>query len=169
MILLLSEIRIELQFYLGLFTCLAMLRWGSGPERVVALVWLVGFEFVDAVYHAISNRNFVLDRIDVFHSSLDFTAAAILVAVALTANRTYPVVIASFQLLAVIAHVARDFAESITPLGYAVMVIAPSWGILIAMMAGFVRHRRRLSKFGTYRDWRIAIPDRLAPFLGRGV
>ncbi|WFL76127.1 hypothetical protein P7228_08930 [Altererythrobacter arenosus] len=155
--------RAEVQTYGALILCLAMLRWGGGPERAVALTWLIGIEAVDWVYHAISGANYVLESIDPFHAALDVAVAIAFVIIALYANRLYPLVIAAFQLLSATSHLTRELVESITPIAYAVMVFAPSWGILVAMILGFARHLRRRKEFGDYRGWRGQPPF----FLGR--
>ncbi len=158
--------RAEVQFYCVLAVCFAMLRWGGGPERAIALVWLFWMEAADAAYHAISDLPMQLDSIDPFHAAIDGLAAVIFVLIALYANRFYPLVIAAFQLLSAMSHLARELAEAITPIAYAVMIFAPSWGILIAMIVGFSQHIKRQRKFGIYRSWRGNPPlflDRLSP------
>lgn len=158
--------RADVQFYSALIVCLAMLRWGGGPERAIALVWLLGVEALDWAYHTVSGNTFELQSVDTFHASLDGLLAVAFLIIALYANRFYPLVIAAFQLLSATSHLTRELVEAITPIAYAVMVFAPSWGILISMIMGFYRHLERQREFGIYRSWRGIPPfflDRLSP------
>ena len=146
--------RAEMQDILALVVCLSAIFWGGKPERIIALVWLVLFEGVDALYHAIWDSNFQLERLDVFHASLDLVGLVVFLAVALSANRMYVLWIAAFQLLSATSHIARELADAISPVAYAVMAIAPSWGILLSLAFGLIAHVRRKKEFGEYRDWR---------------
>ena len=160
------DYRADVQQVLIYATCIAALIWGGGPEKMVAVVWLVLFRLVDGLYHMISDRSFILTDLDVFHATLDVAAAVGFILIALYANRMYTLWIAGLQLISVTAHIAREMAEAVTPIAYAVMVIAPSWGMLFALMGGLHSHRRRTKQHGEYRDWRgqtLPVPESLNP------
>lgn len=163
---LLFHYRGELQLVFGTALCIAMLRWGGGPERGIAVIWLFGVNGLDLLYHAISEATFQFAEVDTAHAIMDAIWTVAFVVVAIYANRLYPLCIAAFQLLAATSHVARELAEAITPIAYAVMAFAPSWGILTTMISGFYLHIKRQRKFGAYRSWRGIPPfflDQLSP------
>lgn len=161
--LLVSDLRPFAQDALALLVCIAALVWGAGPERVIALVWLVMFEIIASGYLIAFGNYYVLTDVDPFLAGLDIGAGLAWIAVALNANRMYPMLIAALQLLAISAHLVRGLIETIAPVAYALMVVAPSWLQLIVLAIGVVRHVRRRKRYGTYREWRV--PVRFGGFL----
>lgn len=171
-----SENRIIAQDALAFILCLAALFWGGGPERAVAATWFFIFEIAGRAYRAIWGASIQLVGVDYFLASSDILAGIIWILIALYANRTYVLWIAGLQMLAIMAHLARGLAESISPIGYGVMVVAPGWFQLFLLAGGLIGHVRRKRKYGPYRDWRIVsnprerlvlgeISARLRPFL----
>lgn len=149
------EYRDEAQFLAGIVICLAALRWGGMPERSVALVWLVIFEAGDIAYDLFVGPSMRLTQVDGWYAVVDGTAAIVLVGVALQANRMYTLWIASFQLVAVTAHAARELTATMTPISYAVLSIGPSYFQLALLLGGIIFHIRRKRIWGDYRDWRL--------------
>lgn len=153
--LLTSNLRFIAQDYIAWALCIAAIIWGGGPERAVALTWLLLFEIADGIYHAIFERGFNLVEVDLFHAGLDGTACIIMVLIALNANRNFTMGIAAMQLLAVTAHLTRGLVEAVSPVAYITMVVGPGWFQLILLALGLTRHIIRKRKHGKYRDWRI--------------
>ncbi|MEL7444621.1 MAG: hypothetical protein AAGK02_02270 [Pseudomonadota bacterium] len=166
--LLASEYRGLAQDILAIILIAIAFRWGGGPERVVAATWLVLFEVASVASRAIWGSERQLSDVDVFFASTDILACVIWVAVALCANRTYTLWIAAMQLLAVTAHLARGLVEAISPVAYLTMVYVPGWFQLMVLAIGLARHINRKRRYGEYRDWRVGVPDRFVPVLGRG-
>ncbi len=154
------DFRVILQDYVAWTIGIAALIWGGGPERAVALIWLILFELLPGAYSLFDNSPGFGANIDYFVLLIDSLAAIAWIAVALYANRNYTLWIAAMQVLALCAHLASGIAEPISSIGYGVMVVAPSWIQLLVLAIGLVRHRLRLRKFGSYRDWR---PTRFSP------
>jgi hypothetical protein len=75
-------------------------------------------------------------------------------AIALNANRNYPLWAAGFQLVAVGSHLVRGLVDSVSPIAYAILAVGPSYCQLALLFAGLLRHRARLRRYGPYRDWR---------------
>jgi hypothetical protein len=134
--------------------CLAALRWGGGPERWIAIVWLFFNKGVDRIYHTFWDGTYRLNEIDVVHGTIDTLVAIGLIWVALRANRMYPLWLAAFQLIAVASHLVRNLVEAITPIAYAVMALAPSHFVTYIFIGGLIAHIRRKKRYGPYRDWR---------------
>jgi hypothetical protein len=155
--LLASDYRPHIQDALAFSVCLAAFVWGAGPERAIAVTWLAMFEFAPRVYKALWGGSFQLGQIDVFLASTDSLAGVIWLAIALNANRNYPLFIAAMQVLVLSGHLARGLIESIAPIAYATMMVAPGWLQLVILAIGLIRHIRRRNRHGAYRDWRVPV------------
>ena len=81
-------------------------------------------------------------------------AGLLLTALALFANRFYPLCLASFQWLAITSHLVRDLNSEILPLAYALMMVVPSYMQQLVLTIGIAAHRRREKLHGPYRSWR---------------
>ncbi len=166
--LLISENRGIVQDVLVWSICLSAFVWGGGPERVVAATWIFLLEIPDGIYLHVRTSGYQVMDVDLVTAAMDVSAGIVWISVALFSNRIYPLWIAGLQVLAVSAHIARGIADSISPIAYITMVVGPGWFQLIIMGFGLVFHILRKRKYGNYRDWRITIPARLTPILGRG-
>ncbi len=141
--------------FFTLFACVVI--WGGAPERAIAATWMILFEGVSRVYRGIWGEGYQLEQVDLFYGSIDGLVCVIWVAIAVHANRNYPLLIAALQVLVVAAHLARGLIESISPIAYATMVIAPGWLQLMVLCVGLLRHIQRQKRYGPYRDWRVPI------------
>ncbi|KEO88667.1 hypothetical protein EH31_16045 [Erythrobacter longus] len=157
--LLASDNRVILQAALAWSICLAALAWGGGPERAVAITWLVVFEIGLRILSPLLGFRFQLMNVDLWLISFEIVAGLALIAIALHANRNYTLWIAAMQVWAMTAHLARGLVESISPVAYAMMIAVPGWLQLFLLAIGLVRHLMRERKFGEYRDWRIVGPN----------
>ncbi len=155
--LLVSEYRGLAQDVLAFAVCFAALIWGRGPERAIAATWLIVFEVMERVYRASFGEGFQFTTIDMWLATSDCLAAVFWIAIAVNANRNYPLWIAGLQVLALTAHVARGLADVISPISYAVMVTIPGWMQLFILAIGLGRHIRREKLFGPYREWRVPV------------
>ena len=150
------DFRVVLQDYLAWSICVAALIWGAGPERATAITWLLMFELAPAGYDYFVDGGHYGENVDVFYATTDVIAGISWITIALYANRNYTLVIAAMQVLAVCSHLASGIAEPISPIGYSVMAIAPSWVQLIVLATGLIRHILRKRTHGRYRDWRLS-------------
>ncbi len=150
--------RASAQHVASLLLAAAVWRWGGAPER-----WIMGIFLATMVVPIYAARLFGLSAYEHGPAAstaflIDLVAAVLFVAIALNANRNYPLWIAGFQLVAVGAHLVGAMVESVSPLAIAVLVIGPSYFQLLLLFAGFVRHTLRERRFGRYREWRVAAP-----------
>lgn len=165
--LLASEYRAVLQDVLAFAVCGAALLWGRGPERAIAITWLVLFELAQRAYQTLG-AGYQLANVDWFLAATDMFAGAAFITVALYANRNYPLWIAGMQVLAMTAHLARGMADTVSPVTYALMVAVPGWFQLVFLGFGVARHFARKRKCGPYRDWRFSqTPDNFSLPPGR--
>lgn len=155
--LLASEYRPFIQDIFGLSLFVAAWLWGGGPERAIAASWMVFFEGLPRLYKGYYGASYQLEQVDLFYASMDGAACVLWIAIALNANRNYPLIIAAMQILALAAHLARGLIETISPIAYATMVIAPGWIQLCVLAVGLFRHVMRKKQYGPYRDWRVPV------------
>lgn len=158
-----NEYRAPAQHIASILLALAIWRWGASPER-----WLIGL-FVGTmvapiyVYDVLGLGNLNFGPFAWVWVATDVVAMIAFVAVALNANRNYPLWIAAFQLVAIGAHAVRGLVDAVSTFAYLLLSIGPSYCQLLLIFVGFLRHLRREQRFGPYRDWRIT-RDRLALF-----
>lgn len=154
----LNSYRVFAQHAVSILLAAAIWRWGGGPER-----WLIGIFISTMVLpiYIVLGLGFETWEFGPFASAvvvLDVAAAALFTAVALHANRNYPLWIAGVQLVAVGAHLVRSLVDSISPLAFAILVIGPSYCQVLLLLIGFSRHVLRERRFGAYREWRATPP-----------
>ncbi len=147
--------RVSAQHLTSVLLAAAIWRWGGAPER-----WLIGAFLATMVIPIYVGQLFGLDAVDLGPYAPpiitgDLVATVLFVGIALNANRNYPLWIAGFQLVAVVAHLVKALVPNVSELAYAIMVIGPSYCQLLVLIGGFVRHAQRQNRFGPYREWRL--------------
>jgi len=163
------ENRALLQHLAILALLLAAWRWGDAPERLSAVI-LVAMPILEVAYHLGFGAGYVVSDLDIGHFIISLTASTALLAIALYANRRYPIWLVSFQLISLLTHVVKDFSDREMSIAYQIMVIAPSYCMMLTLLLGIVYHRRRYSRYGQYRPWRTSLPrsqDRMPQFMPR--
>ena len=151
---LISLYRVDAQHIASVFLALAIWRWGAAPERWSIAVFIATMVVPVRLMEMFDANHPAFGAYSSLYIGLDFVAGAAFVAVALQANRNYPLWIAGFQLVAIAAHVSRGMVDTVSPLAYLIMAVGPSYCQLLLIFAGFVRHLLRQRRFGPYRAWR---------------
>ncbi|MEI9851558.1 MAG: hypothetical protein WDN24_12755 [Sphingomonas sp.] len=144
-------------FYIGLAVggCAYAIRCGGAPEAIVGAIVLAGL-VADPVLHLLLRARF--ETVDPTHLVLDIGRFTGFAAVALLANRFWPVWISAFQLLAVGAHIAKAMDLAIHPVVYAAMGVMWSYGMLAVLILATHYHRRLLARGATRRSWSVFSP-----------
>lgn len=133
----------------------AAMIWGGGPERAVAIVWLVVFELSGPATDFLFGSGRELASIDPFSAGRDLVAGGLWIGIALYANRNYTLWVAAMQILAIFGHLSRGLSEIMSPIAYQIMIEVPAWSQLLLLAIGLTRHILRKRKYGAYRDWRV--------------
>lgn len=127
----------------------ALLR-GGAPERVAALIVLAGIG-LSAASVSFGFHRYAALELDIFAQDLAMFVA--LYALALAADRFWPIWIAGFQLATVLVHVTRALAPDMFPLAYAAGIRAWAYLVVAGVGVGTVRHRRRRRAHGPEHGW----------------
>ncbi|WP_257594505.1 hypothetical protein [Parerythrobacter lacustris] len=89
---------------------------------------------------------------------IEVVVTVVMVVVALRANRMYTLWIAGFQIIALLAHFARELADQISPIAYVMMYVGPSYLQITTLGLGIWLHHQRVQRHGNYRSWRSSSP-----------
>ena len=146
------ESRAAFQYAVCLVIFLASLWKGAEPEKLLS-GGLVGMILADLAYHALVG-SVSYARLDIGHALQDFLFFGFTWAIALRANRTYPLWIAGAQLISVTSHLYRLAFVHIHPVVYAVMMRLPFYVNVVALIWGLQAHLSRTRRIGSYPSWR---------------
>lgn len=151
-----NDYRAEAQHIASALLALAIWRRGAGPERWLIAVFIATMVAPFYLFRLAGLGSIAFGPFAWIYVGLDLAAAAAFVAIALNANRNYPLWIAAFQCVALGAHAVRELVGSVSPLAYVILASGPSYCQLLLIFTGFVRHVRRERQFGPYREWRLS-------------
>lgn len=138
--------------YAGVFALVSLyaLIRGGAPERSAAVLYIsayLGSVAVTQLYHEdyYSVQWLVL--------GIDILLLAALTNLALKANRYWGIWAASFQLIAVIAHLAVALFPSIQGGAYATALLIWSYAVLPLLVLATYRHQQRKAQYGQDPSW----------------
>lgn len=127
---------------------------GGAPERAVGCSMVAAY-----VATLFSHSEFAIRFTDVELGvlTIDILLMVILMAVALKADRGWPILLAGLHLTTVGAHAVRMIEPEMIEVTYAVMLSMWSYPMVVALALGTWRHRRRLQAVGYDRDWSVPL------------
>jgi hypothetical protein len=133
------------------FACwLYAMHRGGPPERVGASILLVGSALTYVAVSAPASR-FASVEVGVF--AVDALALTAFVALALAAERWWPLWIAALQGIGTAAHAAKVVDPTVIPWAYAFALAFWSYPMLLLLAWGTWNYQRRLAKFGVDKSW----------------
>jgi uncharacterized membrane protein YfcA len=142
-----------------LILCCGYALWrGGGPERLAAAAMLAATA-ASALVRAHVDHRFMETEAGLL--IVDGLLLLALVAIALRADRGWPLLLAGLHLVTVGAHAVKMIDPGMIRVTYAVMLALWSYPMLIALAVGTHRHRMRLQRDGADRGWSLA--PRYAP------
>lgn len=149
--------RVVLFFILQLGVSLYALARGGAPERIVGLALLIATA-LGVVMHQPFIGRFV--TVDWGLLGVDLVLLVVLVAVALNADRFWPLWVAAFHMLATGAHLVRGVDYGIEPVAYAILLASWSYPIILLLAVGTLRHGERRRRNGHDLDWSFPLTGR---------
>ena len=110
------------------------IRSGGRPEKIGSLI-IAAASIIDRAWHLLISAP-VTATVDHWHFGLDLSMFAAAYALALKADRIWPMPFASTCLLAVLAHIARIIQLDMHPLVYAILSQVPFWLSIVTVLIG---------------------------------
>jgi hypothetical protein len=138
--------------FLALSLLLAALL-GAAPERIASALYLVAI-IGSAAAGGGSAPGDGFRHVDALLLAVDAALAVALTWLSVRANRSWLIVAAACQWLAVLGHVVRWLAPSIIPTSYAFLAIIWSWPMVALLLGGTIAHRWRKQTGRSIPDWR---------------
>jgi hypothetical protein len=138
-------------FYIILAACClyAALR-GGAPERIGALIFFGAAIFTTA---ALSTPTARWGEVEIGAFAVDLAMLAALFAVALRADRLWPLWVTALQLIGVAGHAVKLVDAQVIRQAYAFVMAFWSYPMLALLVFGTWNHQRRLAKFGADKSW----------------
>ncbi len=125
---------------------------GGAPERLAGILFLLA---------AALTRMFFLASIAPYAAvetgilAVDLVLLAALTALALYADRYWPIWLAALQALGAGAHLVKAIEPSVVSMAYAILVNVWSYPMILILATATLRHRRRLRLRGSDLDWSV--------------
>jgi uncharacterized membrane-anchored protein len=126
---------------------------GGQPERFVAIMFLIAFPL-----GAFLNAKFRSQGIQIGSFSVDVAMLILLLAIALKANRYWPMGMVAMQLLEVVGHLLKLADPRMMPLLYWISSVMWAYPMLILLALGTLRHRNRIRRLGPESSWSSSSP-----------
>ncbi len=123
----------------------------SGQPELFGTSVIVLSLFIQSVFYAKVSP--IFSSVDTTALLADLVLAIGFVAIAMNANRIWPLVAAGGQLLAVFSHFSRAVQLDIDEMAYSILQIAPTHILTISVIIGFIGHFQRIKHNGYDKDW----------------
>ncbi|MCJ8157040.1 hypothetical protein [Sphingomonas sp. LaA6.9] len=138
-------------FYALLLTCFgyAWLR-GGGPERAAATIILTGTVLTTLTYQPFATR---FQSVETSAFLIDLAVWLALLALALKAERFWPLWIAGLQGVAVVVHAVKILDPTILRWAYAFLMAIWVYPMMLILTIGIWGHQRRVMQYGADPSW----------------
>ena len=127
----------------------ALMRGGT-PERMGTTILVAGSYLTLA---AASAFQIGFRSVEVGILIVDLLCSVAFLALALRADRFWPLWVAALQVVGTAVHAARFVDPDIVGRTYAFMLAIWSYPMILLMIIGTWRHRQRLARFGVDKSW----------------
>lgn len=133
----------------SLTCCYALVR-GGDPERLIAGIMILGVALTPIVVNPASRRFYGMEA---GLLTLDILILLAFVAIALRANRFWPMGIAVFHSMSVVGHLLKLGDPRLIRTAYLVMLALWIYPQMLLLVLGTWRHRARWIATGADRSW----------------
>jgi hypothetical protein len=139
-------------FYISLLLgcCIYAYRRGGAPEWIGAAILAVG-SFLS--FAALSSGATIYRSVEVGVFVVDVAALIAFLALALRAQRLWPLWVTAFQLIGIAGHAVRMADPHLMPWGYAFALRFWAYPMLLLLVLGTWNHQRRKARFGADKSW----------------
>jgi hypothetical protein len=129
--------------------CVYALWRGGSPEKIAAIVITSGWLLSVGVI----SQSGTFQSVEIGILLVDLVCLLVFVAIALAADRFWPLWVAALQLIGTAGHAASLVDPAIVPRVYAFMVSVWAYPMIILMIVGTWRHQQRLARLGVDKSW----------------
>lgn len=146
--------------------CCGYAWWrGGGPERSAATIIFVGVVLTRMAMGPWTGRWTSVENGVLI---VDVAVLLALLAVALKAERFWPLWLTALHLLGIAGHLVKMLDPVLIRWGYAFLIAIWSYPMLALLVLATWSHQRRLARFGADRSWSIfSVPSGATPKAGR--
>jgi hypothetical protein len=138
-------------YFAILLACWAYSLWrGGGPEKVGASIIGIGSILSEALVSAAPIR---FSGVEMGVFAVDVATLVACVALALVAERFWPLWVAALQLIGTAGHAVKLVDASIIRLAYAIILAFWTYPMLLLIVVGTHRHQVRLARAGGDKSW----------------
>ncbi|USU04732.1 hypothetical protein NF700_15060 [Sphingomonadaceae bacterium OTU29MARTA1] len=123
---------------------------GGAPERWTAIVFLGG---AIATFLLPFRHHQSYHTVHLLVLAVDSAVLLGLIGIALRADRFWPMYVSALHLITIAIHGVKAFQPSLVPWMYAGASGKIAYPMLVLLATGAWRHRHRLARFGSDRDW----------------
>jgi hypothetical protein len=132
-------------------TCCGYALWyGGAPERISTWTWFLAVILTRFAWSVWATR---LTSVEVGVLAVDLAALAVFVAVALRAERFWPIWFTALHAIAITGHVIKMVDPDLPRWGYGFAIVFWSYPMMPLLAFATWCHRRRLSRNGFDPDW----------------
>jgi hypothetical protein len=143
---------VKLVLFNGLLVfCCGYAFWRGGvPERLAAAIFVIGTALtrVATFYWGTG-----FGAVEMGVLAVDLACLISFVFIALRAERFWPLWVAALQIIGTAGHAVKLLAPDMIPWGYAFLLAAGSYPMLLLIALGTYRHQRRLARNGVDPSW----------------
>lgn len=143
-------LHVSLFWALLIAVCGISFRFGGGPERWTAAMFLAAAVLTRLSFEPVAQRFY---EMEVLTLVIDLALLLGLVAILVLSDRYWPICMVALQAFSVAAHVARKLDPEIVRKAYSVALAGPSYLMLPLLLVATVRHQRRLRSRGADGSW----------------
>lgn len=133
-----------------LIGCCAFALWRGGPPEKIGAIVLTVASFLT---FGVASDSETFQSVEAGISVVDLLCLIAFLALALRADRFWPLWVAALQLMGTAGHAARFVDPDIVDRTYAFMLAVWAYPMILLMFVGTLRHRQRLTQFGSDRSW----------------
>ena len=138
-------------YHFLLLACWAYaLRRGGAPEKIGATILVVGSLLTSAAASGFPAR---FRSVEGGILIVDLICVVAFLALALRADRFWPLWVAALQIMGTAVHAAKFVDPAIVGRTYAFMLAIWSYPMILLMITGTWRHQQRLVRFGIDKSW----------------
>lgn len=139
--------------------CLYTVLRGGPPERIGAAILTVGSILT---FVTLSSTAQIYRSLEVGVFLVDVATLLAFLALALRANRLWPLCITALQLVGTAGHAVKLVDPQVLPFAYAIALRFWGWPMMLMLVLGTWSHQKRLARYGADRSWSNSSP-RSAP------